>query len=161
MHVVEVLRGGKYVPLLHPCKKSQATSQKRFLERWTRRKYRIVKLWRSREVCALIDITHRQLHFWTGTGLVTCEKVGHNHWYHPDQVRKIRIIKQFLYTGISLQEIRRIGWIPYQGYMAYHQQEFVYLFDDRQLLAFTSSAKTAYALARIINDNSTSSSVQL
>ncbi len=63
----------------------------------------------SRQVSVVTGLTHRQLHYWRKTGLVTPShrtRGGHARYSFTDLVA-LRAARQLLDAGISLQHIRR------------------------------------------------------
>jgi DNA-binding transcriptional MerR regulator len=67
---------------------------------------------RGPTVCRTVGITYRQLDYWARTGLVTpsvrdAEGSGSQRLYSFTDVVHLKIIKNLLEAGISLQQIRR------------------------------------------------------
>ena len=68
--------------------------------------------YRVPEVCKVVGITYRQLDYWARTELVTpsvreAGGSGTQRLYSFQDLVQLRIIKQLLETGISLQHVRR------------------------------------------------------
>src|SRR6266496_3781839 len=68
--------------------------------------------YRVPEVCKVVGITYRQLDYWARTGLVTpsvreAGGSGTQRLYSFQDLVQLRIIKQLLETGISLQHVRK------------------------------------------------------
>lgn len=64
------------------------------------------------QVCALVGITYRQLDYWARTGLLqpsvaTARGSGTRRIYSYADVLELKVIKQLLDAGISLQSARR------------------------------------------------------
>lgn len=64
------------------------------------------------QVCALVGITYRQLDYWARTGLLTPSLVdaagsGSRRRYSYHDVLELKVIKQLLDSGVSLQSARR------------------------------------------------------
>lgn len=67
--------------------------------------------YRGPAVCSIVGISYRQLDYWTTTGLVTpsvrdADGSGSQRLYAFDDIVQLRIIKNLLDTGVSLQRIR-------------------------------------------------------
>ena len=67
--------------------------------------------YRGPAVCKIVGITYRQLDYWTTTGLVTpsvrnAEGSGSQRLYGFPDIVQLKVIKQLLDTGITLQRIR-------------------------------------------------------
>lgn len=67
--------------------------------------------YRAPAVCKVVGITYRQLDYWTTTGLVSASVrsaggSGSQRLYAFDDIVTLKVIKQLLDTGISLQRIR-------------------------------------------------------
>src|SRR5690606_38025473 len=67
--------------------------------------------YRGPAVCKIVGISYRQLDYWTTTGLVTpsvrnAEGSGSQRLYSFDDIVLLKVIKNLLDTGISLQRIR-------------------------------------------------------
>src|SRR6266496_528175 len=68
--------------------------------------------YRVPEVCKVVGITYRQLDYWARTGLVTpsvreAGGSGTQRLYSFQDLVQLRIIRQLLETGVSLQHVRR------------------------------------------------------
>lgn len=68
--------------------------------------------YRGPAVCKVTGVSYRQLDYWTTTGLVTpsvrsAEGSGSQRLYSFEDVVQLKVIKQLLDTGISLQRIRQ------------------------------------------------------
>lgn len=68
--------------------------------------------YRGPAVCRVVDITYRQLDYWATTGLVEpsvrdAEGSGSQRLYSFEDIVTLKIIKQLLDVGVSLQRIRR------------------------------------------------------
>jgi DNA-binding transcriptional MerR regulator len=64
------------------------------------------------QVCALVGITYRQLDYWARTGLLqpsvaTAKGSGSRRVYAYSDVLELKVIKQLLDAGVSLQSARR------------------------------------------------------
>lgn len=67
--------------------------------------------YRGPAVCKIVGISYRQLDYWTTTGLVTpsvrgAEGSGSQRLYSFDDIVQLKVIKNLLDTGVSLQRIR-------------------------------------------------------
>ena len=67
--------------------------------------------YRGPAVCKMVGITYRQLDYWTTTGLVTpsvrdADGSGSQRLYGFADIVQLKVIKQLLDTGITLQRIR-------------------------------------------------------
>jgi len=68
--------------------------------------------YRVPEVCKVVGISYRQLDYWARTGLVTpsireAGGSGTQRLYSFQDLIELRVIKQLLDTGVSLQKIRQ------------------------------------------------------
>ena len=68
--------------------------------------------YRVPEVCKIVGITYRQLDYWARTGLVTpsvrdASGSGTQRLYSFQDLVTLRIIKNLLDTGVSLQRVRK------------------------------------------------------
>jgi DNA-binding transcriptional MerR regulator len=68
--------------------------------------------YRVPEVCKVVGITYRQLDYWARTGLVTpsvrdAQGSGTQRLYSFHDLVTLRVIKNLLDTGISLQRVRK------------------------------------------------------
>lgn len=68
--------------------------------------------YRGPAVCKVTGVSYRQLDYWTTTGLVSpsvrsAEGSGSQRLYSFEDVLQLRVIKQLLDTGVSLQRIRQ------------------------------------------------------
>lgn len=68
--------------------------------------------YRGPAVCKVTGVSYRQLDYWTTTGLVTpsvrsAEGSGSQRLYSFEDVLQLKVIKQLLDTGVSLQRIRQ------------------------------------------------------
>ncbi len=68
--------------------------------------------YRGPAVCKVVGITYRQLDYWTTTGLVTpsvrdAEGSGSQRLYSFEDIVQLKVIKNLLNTGVSLQRIRK------------------------------------------------------
>ena len=64
------------------------------------------------EVCKIVQITYRQLDYWARTGLVTpsirdAQGSGTQRLYSFQDLVSLKVIKNLLDTGISLQRVRK------------------------------------------------------
>jgi DNA-binding transcriptional MerR regulator len=64
------------------------------------------------QVCGLVGITYRQLDYWARTGLLqpslaTAQGSGSRRVYSYSDVLELKVIKQLLDAGVSLQSARR------------------------------------------------------
>lgn len=67
--------------------------------------------YRGPVVCAIVDITYRQLDYWARTGIVEpsvrkAEGSGSLRLYAFDDLVRLRVVKRLLDAGISLQKVR-------------------------------------------------------
>jgi len=67
--------------------------------------------YRGPAVCKIIDISYRQLDYWTTTGLITpsvrnAEGSGSQRLYAFEDIVQLKVIKSLLDAGVSLQRIR-------------------------------------------------------
>lgn len=68
---------------------------------------------RAPQACQLAGITYRQIDYWARTGLVVPSIVsasgpGSQRLYAPGDVLALRVVKQLLDCGVSLQRIRQV-----------------------------------------------------
>src|SRR6266487_3479616 len=68
--------------------------------------------YRVPDVCKLVGISYRQLDYWARTGLLTpsvreAGGSGTQRLYSFQDLVKLRVVKQLLDTGVSLQKIRQ------------------------------------------------------
>lgn len=68
--------------------------------------------YRGPAVCKVTGVSYRQLDYWTTTGLVSpsvrsAEGSGSQRLYSFEDVLQLKVIKQLLDTGVSLQRIRQ------------------------------------------------------
>ena len=68
--------------------------------------------YRVPEVCKIVGITYRQLDYWARTGLVTpsvrdASGSGTQRLYSFQDLVTLRVIKNLLDTGVSLQRVRK------------------------------------------------------
>lgn len=68
--------------------------------------------YRVPDVCKVVGISYRQLDYWARTGLVTpsireAEGSGTQRLYSFQDLVQLRVIKQLIETGVSLQKIRQ------------------------------------------------------
>ncbi len=68
--------------------------------------------YRVPEVCRIVGISYRQLDYWARTGLVTpsvkdARGSGTQRLYSFQDLMSLRVIKNLLDTGISLQRVRK------------------------------------------------------
>lgn len=68
--------------------------------------------YRGPNVCKIVGISYRQLDHWTTTGLVTpsvreAQGSGSQRLYSFSDIVELKVIKNLLDTGVSLQRIRR------------------------------------------------------
>ena len=95
--------------------------------------------YRGPAVCKIVGISYRQLDYWTTTGLVTpsvrdADGSGSQRLYSFDDIVQLRIIKNLLDTGVSLQRIRAaIEFVRERGL-------------DLRHITLLSDGKTVYAL---------------
>lgn len=67
--------------------------------------------YRAPKVCDLVDITYRQLDYWTTQGLARAsvrdaDGPGSQRLYSFDDIVTLRVIKRLLDTGVSLEKVR-------------------------------------------------------
>ena len=63
------------------------------------------------DVSQHLGITMRQMQWWNHCKFVTSELVGHVRFYSTQKVAQLAIAKEIRRTGISLQAIKKIGWV--------------------------------------------------
>jgi DNA-binding transcriptional MerR regulator len=68
--------------------------------------------YRVPDVCRIVGITYRQLDYWARTGLVTpsirdAKGSGSQRLYSFQDLVSLRVIKNLLDTGVSLQRVRK------------------------------------------------------
>jgi DNA-binding transcriptional MerR regulator len=95
--------------------------------------------YRAPQVCAIVGITYRQLDYWTTTGLVTAsvrcaEGSGSQRLYSFDDIVELKVVRNLLETGVSLQRIRQaIEFVRERGL-------------SLRTITLLSDGKTVYAL---------------
>jgi DNA-binding transcriptional MerR regulator len=115
--------------------------------------------YRGPAVCKIVDITYRQLDYWTTTGLVRpsirdAEGSGSQRLYSFDDIVQLKLIKRLLDTGVSLQRIRRaIEYIRDRGVSLrdvtlISDGKGVYaLNDDREIIDLIQRGQGVFAIA--------------
>jgi DNA-binding transcriptional MerR regulator len=115
--------------------------------------------YRGPAVCKIVGITYRQLDYWTTTGLVTpsvrdAEGSGSQRLYAFDDIVQLRIIKNLLDTGVSLQRIRAaIEFVRERGLDLRHvtllsDGTTVYALDDqRDIIDLIRKGQGVFAIA--------------
>ncbi len=115
--------------------------------------------YRGPAVCAIVGISYRQLDYWTTTGLVTpsirdADGSGSQRLYSFDDIVQLRIIKNLLDTGVSLQRIRTaIDFVRERGLDLRHvtllsDGKTVYALDDqRDIIDLIAKGQGVFAIA--------------
>jgi DNA-binding transcriptional MerR regulator len=115
--------------------------------------------YRGPAVCSIVGISYRQLDYWTTTGLVTpsvrdAEGSGSQRLYAFDDIVQLRIIKNLLDTGVSLQRIRTaIDFVQERGLDLRHvtllsDGTTVYALDDqRDIIDLIAKGQGVFAIA--------------
>jgi DNA-binding transcriptional MerR regulator len=115
--------------------------------------------YRGPAVCKIVGISYRQLDYWTTTGLVTpsirdAEGSGSQRLYAFDDIVQLRIIKNLLDTGVSLQRIRAaIEYVRERGLDLRHitllsDGQTVYALDDqREIIDILRKGQGVFAIA--------------
>ena len=99
--------------------------------------------YRGPDVCKIVGISHRQLDYWTTTGLVTptvrdAEGSGSQRLYAFEDIGQLKVIKSLLDAGVSLQRIRaaldfvRDGGLDMRNLTLLADGAKVYALDDNQ-----------------------------
>ncbi len=66
------------------------------------------RLYTSREVARMAQVSLRQLQWWDERKVVTPRHEGHRRLYTPGQVLEVMVIAQLRRKGFSLQKIRKV-----------------------------------------------------
>jgi DNA-binding transcriptional MerR regulator len=115
--------------------------------------------YRGPQVCKIVGISYRQLDYWTTTKLVTpsvrdAEGSGSQRLYSFEDIVRLRIIKNLLDTGISLQKIRKaMDYVRDRGYDLRHltlmsDGDKVHALDDqRQMFDILKQGQGVFAIA--------------
>jgi DNA-binding transcriptional MerR regulator len=115
--------------------------------------------YRGPAVCTIVGISYRQLDYWTTTGLVSpsvrdADGSGSQRLYGFDDIVQLRIIKNLLDTGVSLQRIRAaIEFIRERGLDLRHvtlmsDGTTVYALDDqRDIIDLIRKGQGVFAIA--------------
>ena len=115
--------------------------------------------YRGPAVCKIVGISYRQLDYWTTTGLVTpsvrgAEGSGSQRLYAFDDIVQLKVIKNLLDTGVSLQRIRAaIDFVRDRGLSLQHvtlmsDGETVYALDDqREIIDLIQKGQGVFAIA--------------
>ena len=96
--------------------------------------------YRGPHVCKIVGITYRQLDYWTTTELVRAsvrdaEGSGTQRLYSFEDIVRLKVIKNLLDAGVSLQRIRRaLDHVADRG------------LDLRRVTLISDSSKTVYAI---------------
>ncbi len=115
--------------------------------------------YRGPAVCKIVGISYRQLDYWTTTGLVTpsvrdADGSGSQRLYSFEDIVQLRIIKNLLDTGVSLQRIRTaIEFVRERGLDLRHvtllsDGKTVYALDDqREIIDLIRRGQGVFAIA--------------
>lgn len=115
--------------------------------------------YRGPAVCKIVGITYRQLDYWTTTQLVTpsvrdAEGSGSQRLYSFDDIAHLKVIKNLLDTGVSLQRIRKaIEFVQERGLSLRNvtlmsDGERVYALDDqREIIDLIARGQGVFAIA--------------
>lgn len=115
--------------------------------------------YRGPAVCKVTGVTYRQLDYWTTTGLVSpsvrsAEGSGSQRLYSFEDVLQLKVIKQLLNTGVSLQRIRQaIEFVRERGLSMKHltllsDGTSVYAVDDqREIVDLIQRGQGVFAIA--------------
>lgn len=115
--------------------------------------------YRGPAVCKIVGISYRQLDYWTTTGLVRpsvrdADGSGSQRLYAFDDIVQLRIIKNLLDTGVSLQRIRAaIEFVRERGLDLRHvtllsDGTTVYALDDqREIIDLIRKGQGVFAIA--------------
>lgn len=115
--------------------------------------------YRGPAVCKIVGISYRQLDYWTTTGLVQpsvrgAEGSGSQRLYAFDDVLHLKIVKNLLDTGVSLQRIRaameyvRERGLSLRSVTLMSDGQTVYAADDqRELIDLLQKGQGVFAIA--------------
>ncbi|CAN5126203.1 MerR family transcriptional regulator [soil metagenome] len=115
--------------------------------------------YRGPAVCKIVGISYRQLDYWTTTGLVqpsvrSAEGSGSQRLYAFDDVLQLKIVKNLLDTGVSLQRIRaaieyvRERGLSLRSVTLMSDGQTVYAADDqRELIDLLQKGQGVFAIA--------------
>ena len=115
--------------------------------------------YRGPAVCKIVGISYRQLDYWTTTGLVSpsvrgAEGSGSQRLYAFDDIVQLKVIKNLLDTGVSLQRIRAaIDFVRDRGLSLEHvtlmsDGDTVYALDDqREIIDLIQKGQGVFAIA--------------
>ena len=115
--------------------------------------------YRGPAVCKMVGITYRQLDYWTTTGLVTpsvrnADGSGSQRLYAFSDIVQLKVIKQLLDTGITLQRIRaalefvRDRGLDLRNITLLSDGQQVYALDDqREIINLIKQGQGVFAIA--------------
>jgi DNA-binding transcriptional MerR regulator len=115
--------------------------------------------YRGPAVCRIVDISYRQLDYWTTTGLVTpsvrdAEGSGSQRLYGFEDIVQLKVIKRLLDAGVSLQRIRAaLEYVRDRGLSLQHitllsDGKTVYALDDqREIIDLLQRGQGVFAIA--------------
>ncbi len=115
--------------------------------------------YRGPAVCKIVGISYRQLDYWTTTGLVQpsvrmADGSGSQRLYAFDDVLQLKIVKNLLDTGVSLQRIRaaieyvRERGLSLRSVTLMSDGQTVYAADDqRELIDLLQKGQGVFAIA--------------
>ena len=115
--------------------------------------------YRGPAVCKVVGITYRQLDHWTTTGLITpsvreAQGSGSQRLYGFEDIVELKVVKNLLDTGVSLQRIRKaIEFVRGRGLdlrsvTLMSDGETVYALDDaQQIIDLLQRGQGVFAIA--------------
>ncbi len=115
--------------------------------------------YRGPAVCQIVDISYRQLDYWTTTGLITpsvrsAEGSGSQRLYAFEDIVQLRVIKSLLDAGVSLQRIRaaidyvRERGLSLRGLTLVSDGTTVYALDDsRDVIDLLAKGQGVFGIA--------------
>lgn len=115
--------------------------------------------YRGPAVCKIVGISYRQLDYWTTTGLVhasvrSADGSGSQRLYSFDDIVELKVVKNLLDTGVSLQRIRsaiefvRERGLSLRNITLLSDGETVYALDDqRDIIDVIRRGQGVFAIA--------------
>jgi len=115
--------------------------------------------YRGPAVCQIVDISYRQLDYWTTTGLITpsvrsAEGSGSQRLYAFEDIVQLKVIKSLLDAGVSLQRIRaaidyvRERGLSLRGLTLVSDGTTVYALDDsRDVIDLLAKGQGVFGIA--------------
>ena len=104
---------------------------------------------RTQQVLDQVEISFRQLDYWSRTGLIPYEIVGHDRYYAEDVLYRLHTIKLLLDMGYTMSTIRHIESLreeQHGRYIIFADGKFFSLADDAELLQYIRTATKAYTV---------------